>query len=169
MLYAPEVLIPLAKFSLNYGEMLLKDIKSADFAKKPAGIDTNHPAFVYGHLAIYPERLLELTGKIELAKPDQRFVDLFAAGKPCLDDPAGTIYPSMDEILTRFRTRYEAVLPLLAAMPNEVFERVNPVERMRERFPTVAVACNFLVSGHMMIHFGQISAWRRCMGLGSVM
>ena len=169
MKFGSGILAPLCKFSLNYGEVLLKDVKPGDFAKKPEGIDTNHPAFIYGHLAIYPERLLELIGKNELAQPDAKFVDLFAAGKPCLDDPNRAIYPAMDAILSRFRSRYEALLPVLAECKDEVFEKSNPNERMRDRLPTIGLACTVLVSGHMMMHFGQMSAWRRCVGLPSAM
>lgn len=167
--FGPGVLVPLARFSLSYADLLLKDVRATDFAKKPKGIDTNHGAFVYGHLANYPDRLCELVGQPHHAKPDQKFVDLFAAGKPCLDDADGTIYPAMEVIVSRFKSRHEAVLSVLAETPDEVFGRANPNERMKERFPTIAIACNFLVSGHMMLHLGQMSAWRRCMGLASAM
>jgi hypothetical protein len=167
--FGPGVLAPLARFSLSYAEMLLKDVRSTDFAKKPKGVDTNHGAFIYGHLALYPERLFDLVGQGALAKPDQKFMDLFAAGKPCLDDPLGTTYPAMEIIVARFRTRYEAVIPVLAETPDEVYHRPNPNERMKDRFPTIAIACNFLVSGHILVHLGQMSAWRRCMDLGPVM
>lgn len=167
--FGPGILAPLCKFSLGYAETLLKDVKAADFARKPKGIDTNHPAFVYGHLAIYPERLFELMGRSDLAQPEPKFLELFAAGKPCVDDPAGTTYPAMDAIISRFRTRHESLLPVLAEQDDSVFDRPNPNERMRDRFPTVALACTFLVSGHMMMHLGQMSAWRRCMGMPSAM
>jgi hypothetical protein len=39
--------------------------------------------------------------------------------------------------------------------------------RMKELFPTVGAAVNFLVVGHTQSHLGQISVWRRLMGLGS--
>lgn len=168
-LLASSIFVPLAKFSLNYADILLKGITHDRFARKPQGFDTNNPAFVYGHLAIYPERVFDLIGRPELARPDQRFIDLFSAGKPCLDDPDARIYPAMDEIIARFRTRYEALLPVLAETSDEPFARINPNEKMRDRFPTVGAAVNFLISGHMMIHLGQVSAWRRCMGLGSAM
>ncbi len=167
--FASQILAPTCKFSLSYGELLLKGVQAGDFARKPKGIDTNHPAFTYGHLALYPERLLDLIGRGDLAQPDQKFVDLFTAGAVCQDDPAGSIYPTMDAILARFRQRYEAVLPVLAEVNDDVFARPNPNERMKERFPTVGLACNFLVGSHLMMHFGQMSAWRRCMGLPSVM
>lgn len=166
---ASGILVLLCRFSMGYAETLLKGVKATDFARKPRGIDTNHPAFLYGHLAIYPDRLCDLVSRPEAARPDQVFLDLFAAGKPCLDDPDGTIYPPMEVIVARFRSRYDAVLPVLAETPDEVFGKPNPNERMRERFPTIGMAATFLVNGHMMMHLGQMSAWRRCMGMPSAM
>jgi hypothetical protein len=32
-------------------------------------------------------------------------------------------------------------------------------------WPCIGAAFNFLLSGHVMVHMGQVSAWRRCMGL----
>jgi hypothetical protein len=43
-----------------------------------------------------------------------------------------------------------------------------PDESRRERFPTVGAATNFLLNDHLMFHAGQVSAWRRAVGLGSV-
>lgn len=163
------MLAPLTRFSLNYAEKLLIGVEPSRFARQPAGVMTNHPAFVFGHLAIYPDKLLMLLGRPELARPDQKFLDLFEAGKECIDDPDGTIYPSMDAIVSQFRSRHEALLTPLAETTDEVFARANPNERSRERFPTIGAAASFYISGHAMMHLGQISAWRRCVGLPSAL
>jgi hypothetical protein len=34
--------------------------------------------------------------------------------------------------------------------------------------PTVGAAVNFMLGGHLQMHLGQVSAWRRAMGLGSI-
>ena len=45
----------------------------------------------------------------------------------------------------------------------------NPAEgRFKEMFPTVGGAVAFLLGGHVAMHLGQVSTWRRVMGLGSV-
>jgi hypothetical protein len=38
---------------------------------------------------------------------------------------------------------------------------------MTERFPTLGSVHAFYCGGHIMMHLGQMSAWRRMMGLGS--
>ena len=42
----------------------------------------------------------------------------------------------------------------------------NPNERMRAKFPTNGAMLAFYVGGHFMLHMGQLSAWRRAVGLG---
>jgi hypothetical protein len=38
---------------------------------------------------------------------------------------------------------------------------------MRELFPTIGSVQAFYCGGHMMMHLGQMSAWRRMEGLGT--
>jgi hypothetical protein len=173
------ILISAGKFSITLAETMLKDIKPAHFARKPSFdctggpkvIDTNHPAFVYGHLSIYPARLLQILGadSASLQNPPG-YEDLFSAGKECRDDPDGTIYPSMESITGHFFTGHRAALAAIEGVGDDRFAAPNPREgRIREMFPTVGGMANFMLATHVMMHLGQISAWRRCMGLGSAM
>lgn len=167
--FGSNILVPQVRFSLAYSDLLLKGIPASDFARLAKGIETNHPAFVFGHLSLYPDRLFEQIGRSDLVSPDTRYADLFSPGKPCLDDPTGTIYPPMNDIVERFRSRYTSLLGPLGETPDDVFQRPNPSERMRDRLPTLAAMASFYVSGHVLVHLGQVSAWRRIMGLGSAM
>jgi len=46
--------------------------------------------------------------------------------------------------------------------------QANPMGgRMSEMFPTMGSAVMFMCGSHMQMHLGQISAWRRVMGMGS--
>jgi hypothetical protein len=167
--------------ALWLAEQLLKDVTPALFARKPrfegaSGarvIDANHPAFVYGHLATYPQRLLQLAG-LDASAPEvimpETYAGLFGAGNECRDDADGSIYPAMAEITERFFTSYRHTLEVLSTAGDEVFARENPMEgRMKAMFPTVGPAINFMVNSHIMMHLGQVSTWRRCFGLGPVM
>lgn len=163
-------------------DMLLKDVRGADFARQPTAaagsigaggsglIKTNHPAFVHGHLSIYPARMMEFMG-LDASKiqPSQRYQDLFSHGKECIHDPEGRTYPAMDEIVPLFKKGHETVIAALAGVDDAVFARETPHEGMRARFPTVGPAVGFLLCSHTMMHLGQVSAWRRCVGLGAVM
>ena len=89
--------------AFGYAEGLVKDVTPQMFARKPEGkngiIDTNHPAFCFGHLAIYPARICQLAGIEDhgIVAPEG-YEELFAAGKECRDDPDASIYPAKDEM-----------------------------------------------------------------------
>ncbi len=170
-----ETLVRGGRVSLWMAEQILKDVKPETFARKPnfggKVIDTNHPAFVYGHLATYPSKWLSAIGPdASIAAAPAKFDELFAAGKPCLDDPTGTIYPPMKEITDAFFATHKAALEVLGTTDDAKLHATNPREgRMKEMFPTVGGMLMFYMTSHMMMHLGQASAWRRCFGLGSVM
>lgn len=167
-----------ARRTLGYAEKLLVGIEESKaasfprFATSPAEtvIRTNHPVFVYGHLALYPARMLEMAGldASSIAAPES-WATLFAAGVECEDDRAGTKYPRLGEVTRSFMTWQTAAIDRLSVVPQEVLEREMPVERMRASFPTVGAALVFLLNNHVMMHLGQVSAWRRCMGLPPAM
>ena len=156
-----------AERAIGYAEVLVKDIPDDRFGHMPHPT-MNHPAFNLGHLSLYPNRILGLIGRGDLVKEKAGWDELFAAGCPCVEQDGR--YPSKQEIVEHFLDRSRAVTAAVAAAPAEVFERPNPVEgRMRELFPTIGIAANFMLNSHVMMHLGQISAWRRAVGLPGVM
>jgi hypothetical protein len=154
-----------------YAERLLTGVTPETFARfaRPGGtlVKSNHPAFVLGHLSLYPIRVLQLCGKPpDAAQMPATYDALFKAGIECQDDPAGTIYPPMKDMTTRFFDAYRAAMAAAAEAPDSAFTAEHAVEgRMKELFPTVGAAVIFYLTGHPQAHFGQISAWRRMMGL----
>lgn len=152
--------------TLGYGEMAVKDIPAEHFTRMPFP-KLSHPAFNIGHLSIYPDRIFGLLGRPELASPKDGWEDLFKAGAVCEDDAKK--YPAKDEIVAYYVDRYRALADMLRDEPDETLERENPAEgRMKEMFPTMGLVINFLANNHHMMHLGQISAWRRTVGLGPV-
>jgi len=170
-----NAIVPAGNLSKMYSEMMLKDVTPTMFARfaSPGGkvIQSNHAAFVYGHLAMYPHRVMDMLGlpKGVTAVPEG-WEGLFKAGVECKDDPAGNIYPSMEKIVAFHKAASETALAAIAEASDGQLAAPNPGEgRMKEMFPTVGAVCSFIVAAHPMSHFGQVSAWRRCMGLGSAM
>lgn len=164
-------IVPMALLSLNYGKAVCAGIGSERFGRRPEGVDCNTPAWVIGHLSIYPDRVLELIGRADMAQlKDERYETLFANGTASPDDPDGLHYPPMDEIIERFVSRSEAAIEGIAGADEAVFLAQNPAEgRFKQMCPTVGSAAGFLMCSHTMMHLGQLSTWRRCMGLGSAM
>ena len=156
-----------AQLTFEYGIALVKDIPAEKFAHMPHPT-MNHAAFNLGHLTIYPNRILMLLGRNDLIVDNPRYTELFAAGKPCVEQDGR--YPDKSEIVHEYIAGYRRALEILPTVTDDVLAKPNPIEgRMRERFPLVGIAVNFLLNNHHMSHLGQVSAWRRAIGLGSVM
>lgn len=160
-----------ARRSLGLAERLVKGIEPHMFARKPTWgiggreIDCNHAAFVLGHLSLYPPRIIAMVGGRPRVEVPASFTDLFKAGSPCRDDPGGTIYPPMGSVVEVFFGGMREAVEVVGGVSDAVFDRPTPDERYREFFPTVGHACLFLLNNHVMVHLGQLSTWRRCMGL----
>lgn len=155
--------------------MLLQGVTPEMFARFPvkdgAPVKTNHPAFALGHLSVYPSRIYILGGEDpgSVALPDEQ-EELFKIGAECVDDPDGSVYPAMDEIVKNFQSGYGAALQLVAGWDEDKLAGPHEGgEAYQKMFPTLGIATNFLLNSHLMMHLGQISAWRRFMGLGSAM
>lgn len=160
-----------ARVAVKYSEALMKDVKPQDFARHPKGVVTNHPAWVFGHLACYPDRaMLPLIGRTDLVEPHDDFLALFGARTECQDDPSGKIYPSMEAITTRYYKRTNAVIAVIAELSDDALAAPIPADHfLADRISNVGGVLNFMLTFHTMMHFGQISAWRRVMGLGPCM
>ncbi|NDC63111.1 MAG: DinB family protein [Planctomycetia bacterium] len=158
------------QLSLGYAERLLEGVGPGEFARfaRVGGVvvESNHPAFIYGHLSLYAPRVLWQIDHPAPAKPD--LFDLaFSKDATCVDDPDGCRYPPMQEIVDYFREGHRMLVGALRSTPDAVFEKPNPAAGpMAERFPTLGSVQVFYCGGHMMMHLGQMSAWRRMQGLG---
>lgn len=161
-----------AKLSMAYAKRLLSGIQPETFSRFARVGDTvvqsNHPAFVYGHLSLYSCRIVEQLGQDASAiKPSELYVERFSHTATCVDDPDGTIYPPMEELTEKFLTGHQAAIDALLQAPDEQFLIPNVNESMRSKFATNGSMHAFYLGGHIMIHMGQVSAWRRMMGLGA--
>jgi len=157
------------QLSLGYAKRLLVDVPSDQCARfaSPGGqsVVSNHPAFIYGHLSLYPSKILSQLGGSALALPDG-FEKVFSHQATCVDDADGDIYPEMEKITEFFFEGYHAAGDAITKASDETLAQPNPGSgRIVELFPTLGSMQNFYVGGHMMIHMGQMSAWRRMIGL----
>ncbi len=166
-----SIIAPGARLGLAYAERLLVGVTSENHARfaRPGGVvvQSNHPAFLLGHLSLYPIRVMQYLNLPPgpTAYPGH-YESLFKFGVECQDDPEGKIYPPLDELKSLFFASYRAAIDALESSPDGPFSEPNPAEgRMRELFPTKGPALTFYMVGHVQVHLGQFSAWRRCMGL----
>lgn len=165
MAHIPSIIAQNLQRGLWYANSLAEDIPADKFTAMPHP-NMNHPAWCYGHLAIYPDRMLTLLGYPQLAQENQKYRELFADGTDCLDDHA--LYPAKNEILTTFNDRHKALVTILPEVDNAVMDQPVLIESYKDKFPTIGHMFIFIMSAHFMSHLGQISAWRRAIGLGRV-
>ncbi len=166
-----DTVVPIAKSSMWFADSVTASIPTDTFARMPDGIKTNSPAWVIGHLGVYPGWVLSMLAGTEAvnSSDDDMAGELFGHSSQCMDDVDGTKYPGKDKLLTTFNTGMQQIIEALPGASESALNAPNPSEQMRERFPTVASLTAFMVGSHCMMHLGQVSTWRRCMGLGPCM
>jgi hypothetical protein len=147
-------------FLVQYCRTLLTDIPDERLAEQPvAGV--NHPAWILGHLALTADSALEKLGA-QKALPAE-WATLFAPGsKPSASRGA---YPSREELLRAVEQGYQQLRQKATAAGPELLSRPTTNPRAREGLPTLRELVAFLLTGHMGVHLGQLSSWRRLIGL----
>ena len=166
-----SIIADAANVAQGYAQRLQKDIPAERFARFSApgdvAITANHPAFIYGHLSLYPAKVMELLGTdLGATQPPADFETLFSKTATCQDDPTGEIYPDSETILAFYAASYEAALATLRDAADELLGGENPVESpLKQKCPTLGALLNFYMLGHVTTHLGQLSTWRRMEGM----
>jgi hypothetical protein len=148
------------QFLMQYCRSLLRDIPDERMTEQPIAA-INHPAWILSHLAWTADgTLTTLCGEKSLPPT---WATLFGAGsKPT---SARGDYPSKDDLLGAIERVYEALRQKAASADAELLSRPSANRRLKEALPTFGDALVFLLSGHMGVHLGQLSTWRRMIGL----
>lgn len=136
---------------------------SADQMTAMPGEGINHPAWVLSHLnAYHPVLLALLTG----GTPDDPKEHQFGMQSSPVAD--ASVYAPKEELIETFERGHAEIAAALEQADEATLTRPMPVERWREKFPRAGSPLGYLMLGHESHHLGQISAWRRAMGLGRV-
>jgi hypothetical protein len=77
-------------------------------------------------------------------------------------------YPDKPTLLAALEQSHARLAEAFEHADDAALARENPWEGLRRMFPTVGDLCTFMLTSHETTHLGQLSAWRRAMGLGSV-
>jgi hypothetical protein len=165
--FSASIINDCLRTSTGYGKMLLADIPADKFTHMPHPT-MNHPAWCVGHLAIIPDFGMHMMGMEDRRDPRDAYEPLFNMGSECKAD--ASIYPAKDDLVAYYLDRHAALGKALEEVDEAVLRRENPESgRFKEMCPTVGAAINFFAGAHHMVHLGQISAWRRAVGLPPVM
>lgn len=147
-----------------YGARLVGDLSDAQMVAQPVvGRMMNHPAWVLSHLNVYaPLCTAMLRGEgfedpLE-ARHGQRSEVSAEAGE----------YAARMPLIAEYSRLHDEAERALEGATAEVFGAPNPLARWRGVHPTIGDMLVTLMVKHESGHLGQVSAWRRAMGLGRV-
>lgn len=149
-------------YSLDFLTDQVADVSDRDMTAQPDGI-ANHPSWIIGHLTFVCQML---GGVVGLPKwlPDE-WIHRFGPGS---EATASTKYLPKREALAYLHT---AGIRLTAAVNNLDDSQLDapfPHEAYIEVFPTVRHALTQVLVGHTAFHVGQLSVWRKAMGMPSI-
>src|SRR5262249_26135757 len=155
-----DTAIPINQFLMNYCQRLLAEVADERFAEQPhPGV--NHPAWILGHLALTADGTLARFG-VAKSLPAE-WATLFAAGsKPT---PVRTDYPTKDALLQVVEERYGQLRQTAANAGAELLSQPTANPRAKDILPTLREMTAFILAGHLGVHLGQLSTWRRLIGL----
>ena len=148
------------EMNLRRAVQIVDDLTDEQMAAQPSGV-VNHPAWTLGHLAATSNSLAGMLGLPSTFPEAWR--DSFRMGGIPSGDAAD--YPAKAELVAQLRVQHERVAQAAAAADAEQLGQPTPNPRLRERFPTVGDFTAALMTNHEANHIGQLSAWRRAMGL----
>lgn len=152
------------KRNRDYALRLVGDLSPAQWHAQPApGRLVNHPAWIVSHLNVYaPICAAMLRGEPFTDPIDHRY------GQKSAVSPNPAEYAPGDELVSIFQMMHDNAQRALEAASDEVFAATNPLERWRVQHPRIGEMLVTLMVKHESFHLGQLSAWRRAMGLPSV-
>lgn len=150
-------------FMFDYLRRLAADLPDDRLADQPHP-GMNHPAWILGHLAIAYDYVGQCVG---LPLQLKRWHPLFSPGTSPV--PERGKYPSKAELLEKLEANAARVLP---AVPNADPTRLagpQPVEILKPHIMTVGELLTHLLTSHIGTHVGQLSVWRRVIGMPGVL
>jgi DinB superfamily len=138
---------------------LVEDIADERMAEQPVA-DVNHPAWILGHLAWTADRILEMFGA-PVTTPAE-WATLFSRGST--PSASRAAYASKDELLRAVDHAYQQLRQNVASASSEQLSRPTTNPRLKDTLPTLKELSTFLMTGHVGMHLGQLSTWRRLIG-----
>lgn len=145
---------------LGFLHRLLADVPDDWFARQPPGA-VNHPAWVIGHLT---SSCQAIGGEIGLPPwLDDDWQTRFGTGSTPTDRRHE--YPTKAELLATLDDARQRVAARLRRLGESALGQPLPDERYREIFPTLGHAVLHILAAHSAVHVGQLTVWRRAVGL----
>jgi hypothetical protein len=147
-----------------YALRLVGDLSDEQMIAQPVpGRILNHPAWTLAHLTLYNNVIAKMLRRIAFEDPKEH-----AFGMKSSPQSDATVYPSRAMAMESYRRSHDDAERALVECDSTVFAQDVPLERWRASHPKIADMTLMLMAKHESLHLGQLSAWRRAMGLGRV-
>lgn len=160
----PSAILITWQRNAHYARRLVADLSPAQWTAQPIqGVTLNHAAWVLCHLNVYAPICAALTSGRPFEDPlEHRF------GQKSEVSPDAAECSTGRTLLGEYERLHTEAEHALAAAPPSIFAAANPLERWRAIHPTIGDMLVTLMVKHESGHLGQLSAWRRAMGMPRV-
>lgn len=154
-------------FNLMYAGKLLDGIADDQMVTQPTvngHTIPNHPAWIIGHLANTSAGFGSTLLGIESIQPKGWQEILGGSSTPSTD---ASVYPDKQTLADKLTEAHAYIGKAILDVDDARLAEPNPVKRLAPVFPTIGDMITFVLTSHETTHLGQLSAWRRAMGLPS--
>lgn len=147
-------------FLLRYAQGLMQDIPDERLAEQPHGV-VNHPAWILGHLTVTAESVGARLGGTKVLP--ESWGPLFSPGSKPTSTRA--TYPAKEDLMRALEESYRLLRDRAVSATPEQLAQPTTSPRAKDLLPTAREMTAFILTGHVGIHLGQLSTWRRLIGL----
>ena len=147
-------------YCLDYLREQVADVKETDMVAQPNGI-MNHPAWVIGHLTHACQMLGGVVGIPKWLPAD--WSSRFGIGSVPIADVSR--YETKTAALSILRDAESRMVETVQRLDDSSLDQPFPDQVYLAVFPTIRHALTQVLVGHTANHVGQVSLWRRAMGL----
>lgn len=147
-------------YALDFLREQVADVSDNDMTVQPNGV-MNHPAWTIGHITAATHLLARTIGVPKWLPTE--WVQRYRTGSMPVADAVR--YDSKNELLSKLREAQSKITQAIEQMSDSQLDVVFPAEAFRDVFPTIRHALTQVLIGHTSFHVGQVSLWRKAMGL----
>lgn len=147
-------------YCLEFLREQVADVSAADMVGQPNGVP-NHPAWVIGHLTYS----CELVGGVIGLAPwlPEGWGKRFGPGSVPVSDVR--VYETKEGLLRILGDAEARIADGVGRLDETSLDAAFPDAALRALFPTVRHALTQVLVGHTANHVGQVTVWRKLMGL----
>lgn len=147
-------------YALSYLHEQLAGVPDHDLVAQPMGI-TNHPAWTIGHLTYICQMVGEVIGVAPWLPDD--WAARYGSGRVPVAD--ASVYETKAMALAMLNDAQSRIASAVMRLDEAQLDQAFPDPSYREVFPSIRHFLAQVLVGHTAFHVGQISIWRKAMGL----